>query len=247
MILLGSLGAGSITATGGTVTTIVVNGISYKLHTFTSGDTFSISSGADNVDYLIVGGGGSGGSGWGNNTNVYRGGSAGTVNQGTLFKGEGSYSVTVGNGGGSVTTTSTGTKNANGNSGVSSSVFSVTSNGGAGGTGPNATLGGDGAGANATSRLGGVGLDISSFLGQSAGTTYIGGGGGATSENDYNGNYTGQSVGGGGSSRFGATPSTGVNGNVNTGSGGGASWYSFTGGSTSGAGGSGVVYIKYQI
>jgi hypothetical protein len=243
MILLGSLGAGSITATGGSVSTITIDGISYKLHTFTSNDTFNISSGADNVSYLIVGAGGSGGSTCMSNS-LYRGGSAGSISQGTLFKGEGSYSVTIGNGGSAVTSTSDdlpGPDFLDGNTGGSSSVFSISASGGVGGV--VGSVGGNGAGANATTLVGGAGLDVSSFFGQSAGTTYLAGGGGAVSLQDVDGIHAAGGIGGGGRSGF---PNA-VSATANTGSGGGASGYFFTGNSVSGAGGSGVVYIKYQI
>lgn len=243
MIILGSQGASTIEATGGTVTTFTSGGIIYKLHKFTSSGTFEIISGGDYVSYLIIGAGGSGGAGWGTN-NFYKGGSAGAKNEGTTFKGVGSYSVTIGNGGSFVSAVSNdrpGSQNANGNSGGSSSVFSITSSGGSGGT--SGSLGGNGIGANATDRTGGAGVDISTFLGQSAGTTYVGGGGGGTSGNDFDGNYASGGIGGGGRSGFG----TAVSATVNTGSGGGAGWYTFTGNAISGSGGSGIVYIKYQI
>lgn len=243
MIILASQGAGSISATGGTITNITVNGIAYKLHTFTSNGTFTINSGADNVDYLIVGGGGSGGAGWGVST-YFRGGNAGTQSQGTTFKGEGSYSVTIGNGGSSVSVVSNdrpGSQTANGNSGGSSSVFSVTASGGSGGT--SGSTGGTGAGGSATDRNGGPGADVSAFLGQSAGTTYLGGGGGSATGNDFDGNYASGGIGGGGRSGF----ANGVGGTANTGSGGGSGWYTFSGGATSGSGGSGIVYIRYQV
>ena len=68
-----------ITATGGTITTYTLGGITYKLHTFTSDGTFSVSSGSGNgVEYFIVGGGGDGGSSvGGTNSSAGGGGGAG--------------------------------------------------------------------------------------------------------------------------------------------------------------------------
>ena len=48
-------------ATGGTVTTYSSGGNDYKVHTFTSNGTFTISAGSGNVDYLVIAGGGGGG------------------------------------------------------------------------------------------------------------------------------------------------------------------------------------------
>ena len=53
---VGTLPAGFVAATGGTITT---SG-DYKIHTFTSSGTFTVTSQGD-VDYLVVGGGGGGG------------------------------------------------------------------------------------------------------------------------------------------------------------------------------------------
>ena len=50
------------TATGGTETTITDGGINYKVHTFTSSGTFTVTSGIGSVEYLVIAGGGSGGS-----------------------------------------------------------------------------------------------------------------------------------------------------------------------------------------
>ena len=52
--------SGGVTATGGTITEDTVLGVTYQVHTFTTGGTFSISA-TTTVEYLIVGGGGGGG------------------------------------------------------------------------------------------------------------------------------------------------------------------------------------------
>ncbi|MEK7145011.1 MAG: hypothetical protein AAB794_04135, partial [Patescibacteria group bacterium] len=48
--------AKQIVATGGTVTTVVQNGVLYKVHTFTSSGTFRVASGSGKVWYLVVAG-----------------------------------------------------------------------------------------------------------------------------------------------------------------------------------------------
>ena len=56
--------AKQIVATGGTITTVVQNGVLYKVHTFTAtgSSTFRVASGSGKVWYLVVAGGGGGGS-----------------------------------------------------------------------------------------------------------------------------------------------------------------------------------------
>jgi len=53
--------SGVIRATGGTVSQISENGISYTVHTFLSSGAFNVYAGGGDVEYLVVGGGGSGG------------------------------------------------------------------------------------------------------------------------------------------------------------------------------------------
>ena len=50
-------GYSRITATGGTITTVG----NYKVHSFTSSGTFTITSGSGTIEYLVVGGGGGAG------------------------------------------------------------------------------------------------------------------------------------------------------------------------------------------
>jgi hypothetical protein len=47
-------------ATGGTVTDIVVDGVPYRVHTFTTSGDLVVTQGGE-VEYLIVAGGGGGG------------------------------------------------------------------------------------------------------------------------------------------------------------------------------------------
>lgn len=108
-------------ATGGTVTT---DG-DYKVHTFTSSGTFTISTliGSPQVEYLIVAGGGSGGYLYGG------GGGAGGVLIGTkTFTTTGSHTITVGGGAAINTNGLSGSP-----SGSKSTAFSLVAVGGGGG------------------------------------------------------------------------------------------------------------------
>jgi hypothetical protein len=146
----GVTGGAFITATGGTITT---SG-DYKIHTFTSDGTFCVSAGAGLlavVDYLVVAGGGAGGSG-------YRSGGAGAggfrESHSTPVSGcytasplatptglpvsAGSYPIIVGGGGTPGTPgCGTGTKGTNGSNSIFSTITS--SGGGAGGAAYNPT------------------------------------------------------------------------------------------------------------
>jgi hypothetical protein len=141
-----------VDASGGTET--IVGG--YKIHTFTSSSTLTVSSGGD-VEYLVIAGGGGGGSGTaggggagGYRTNVSGATSGGGASaEGTLNLSTGSYTVTVGAGGAGGVVSSN--NPASGSNSVFSSITSI--GGGAGGEGnPNNTYtnglnGGSGGGA----------------------------------------------------------------------------------------------------
>ena len=112
----------------------------YKIHTFTSGGTFTV-TGSGDVEYLIVGGGG--GAGGSDDTPAGSGGGAGgyrtaTSNAVTAQ----TYTITVGSGGAG------GTGNASGSAGNDSVFNSITSSGGGGGSafGTPSTNGGSGGG-----------------------------------------------------------------------------------------------------
>lgn len=105
----------------------------------------------------------------------------------------------------------------------------------AGGGGGAAAAGSAGAAAGGA---GGAGADISSFLGQSAGTTYKGGGGGGGVGSGTGG--TG-GAGGGGNGTNGSS-STATAGTANSGGGGGGGNGSYA----AGAGGSGIVYVRFK-
>ena len=256
-------------ATGGTVTADT----GYVYHTFTSSGTFTPSTNLT-CDYLVVAGGGGGApsnawyAGGGGGAGGYR---TGTGFSATAATG---YSVTVGAGGtgsgnyttGSVTsgsdstfstvTSAGGGKGSGGHAGIATAGGSgggggdasaaggagntpstTPSQGNNGGTGSNYSAGGGGGagsvGANsATINNGGAGGSGSTWVN---GTTYAGGGGGG-------GNSTGGSGGSGGGGLGGnnAAQQIGAAGTANTGGGGGGG-----GDWGSGAGGSGVVIIRY--
>lgn len=131
-----------------------------------------VPAGIKEADYLVVGGGASGGA------DIGGGGGAGDIKTGTqtgLTPG-GAVTITVGAGGASVGGTTTG------NNGSASTVFSVTANGGGrgGGTSNVSATGGSGGGGNTTtSGSSGTGTNVNSGgAGLENGDTYTGGGGG---------------------------------------------------------------------
>jgi len=120
-----------MTATGGTVTDIA----GYRVHTFTSSGTFTITAGPGDVEYLVVGGGGGGGG------YIGGGGGAGGFRTGTLTAlTAGNYTVTVGAGGAASATTT----NSQGNDGQDSVFFTITAVGGGGGGSAYGNAGRDG-------------------------------------------------------------------------------------------------------
>ena len=137
-----------IQATGGTSVDYFSDGVKYRVHTFTSSDTFDVSyvSPLNNtVEYLVVGAGGGGG-----HSNIdgtqSSGGGAGGFRTGIGFvvnSSPGSYTVTIGAGGG---TQSSGTN----------SVFdTITSLGGGGGGNGGGGYGGTGGSAGGQGGSGG--------------------------------------------------------------------------------------------
>jgi hypothetical protein len=186
-----------VIGSGGTETT---DG-DFKVHTFTSPGTFTVSnagtpSGSTTVEYLIVGGGAAGGQGCG-------GGGGGAGGYRTNYPAPGpnggqpvsitSYPVSVGGGGSGNSAQATPTV---GPSGATSSVFSITSAGGGGGAGnsstpPTGVPGGSGGGGGHNSGGGGSGNSppvsppqgnpgSSSNPGSYTGDDQGGGGGGAS-------------------------------------------------------------------
>ena len=255
--------AGAVTATGGTITT---DG-DYTVHKFTADGTFTTDT-AQDVEYLVVGGGGSG-------AGLYGAGGAGGYRAATGFAVTAtSYTIQVGVGGVAVEPIAT-----NGNSGEDSIFSTITSTGG--GYGGSQTAGGSGGsggggGGYAGSFGGGDGNtpSTSPSQGNNGGggpSTGVGGGGGGASEagnpsgknggdgiaNDiietgvdvtyaggggggsYSGTQGSGGAGGGGSGGIGG--SNGGTGGANTGGGGGGGGHDS---SYSGAGGTGIVVIR---
>ena len=170
------------------------------------------------------------GSGGGSNTN----GQNSSISGVTTATGGGGGGWLDGNPDGSVGGSGGGGAN-RGNSGSSGTAGQGFA-GGSGAIGLNSTPGGGGGGSSEPGNTdgagaGGDGLDISSFLGQSAGTTYLAGGGSG-------GNGPGGGLGGGGNADAGA-------GTVNTG--GGGAGKNRTDATAGGAGGSGIVIVRYLI
>ncbi len=248
-------------ATGGNITNIG----GYRIHTFTSSGTFTV-TGSGNVEYLVVAGGGGGA--------TYGGGGAGGMRTGTLAVTSGNKTVTVGAGGiGSITTGASGdggssvfdsiTSIGGGNGGNAASVGRDGGSGGGGshasaagngtsGQGYNGGLGYDGvgnadrggagggastAGVNATASASAIGGAGASSPISGASVYYAGGGGGGF----YEGAGGAGGIGGGGQGgNFGSGQ---VAGTANTGGGGGSAGEGATAGAS---GGSGIVIVRYR-
>ncbi len=156
-------------ATGGTETTSGP----YKIHTFTSSGTFTVSSGSKNVEYLIVAGGGAGGGG---RHNAGGGGAGGMLTGITSTLSPGTFSIVVGAGGAGRTD--------QGYDGVDSSAFGYTAVGGGGGGGhsPAATDGRNGGSGGGGSQGGSTSGSGTAGQGNKGGADWYaagGGGGGA--------------------------------------------------------------------
>ncbi len=163
-------------ATGGTESTYTSGGNTYKVHTFTSSATFSVTGSAGNIDILIVaGGGGTGATQYHNG-----GGGAGAVLVASNYSVSlGEYSVVVGAGGAGGTVQSDTTDNGQPGGNSSFGTIAIALGGGAGGTytntpGDDGGCGGGGAAnGNAPSNYGG-----SSIQSNVAGFTKYGNDGG---------------------------------------------------------------------
>ena len=194
-----------IEATGGTTTTYEDNGKFYKSHTFTSSSTFIVNSLSDktelnNLDYLIVGGGASGGgpafSGYpagGGGAGGYRtslGLSGGNTSaESKITATVQNYGIVIGAGGGIQTTF-----NQQGNDGSLSSAFGIVSDGGGGGGGAGVEV--DDIGRNGSSGGGGGSRNTSGYSVGGQGISNQGHNGGAGRHR--NGNTSGMNAGGGG-------------------------------------------------
>ena len=238
-----------VVATGGTVTNITVASRPWRVHTFNSNGTFSVSNAGSLglVQYLLVGGGGGGSDGDGG-IRFGAGGSSGVQRTGTFKVSATSYTATRGNAGGG------GFRN-NGANGAASSIFGISAAGGlgaarygpsgaanadfAGGAYPGGPWSGGGAGAAGAGRVidargwGGIAAD-SNITGSNV---KRGGGGGGYTGGNASGDGLGSWVGGLGA----VTP-----GVANRGSGGGGGFEDF-GGPGGAAGTTGVVIVRYPL
>jgi hypothetical protein len=266
----GSAVPAAVLATGGTITTATVGGMSYTIHTFTAAGatTFTV-QGNLNVEYLVVAGGGGGGVGRAG------GGGGGGFVEGAMAMAPGSYTITVGNGG------TAGANDSQGGDGGSSSIGAlVTAVGGGGGGGWTTNTGRNG-GSGGGASSGGSGAGVKTPGTATAGTgqngssnfdaQYGGGGGGAGGytfaavsrvggngcQSQMSGTLTFYAGGGGAGSQGGTNSAGGLGGGgagstatgvaatagtVNTGGGGGGG-EGFAG--PGGAGGRGIVIIRY--
>ncbi|MCG2724826.1 MAG: hypothetical protein L6420_00990, partial [Elusimicrobia bacterium] len=171
-------------ASGGTETTIIEGGITYRIHTFTTSGTLTVTA-PGTVEVLVVAGGGSGGNN--NTTNANGGGGGG----GVIYKKNfavtpQAYTVTVGNGGGAIPFQTIG----RGNNGQNSVFSTLTALGGGGGASTGLTLAGldggsGGGGAHGPSPYAGGQAIQTGGYGNPGGRSYVawtgGGGGGAGS------------------------------------------------------------------
>jgi hypothetical protein len=138
-------------ANGGTVTTLSQNGVNYRVHTFTSSGTLSVTKGGD-VEVLMVAGGGGGGSAANSFWETGGGGGAGGLIHSTGFPvTDGTnYTVTIGAGGaGGLNQTATSPSNRSGDgSNTTFSTLTAVGGGGGGGAYYSANSGGSGGGAD---------------------------------------------------------------------------------------------------
>ncbi|MAR18891.1 MAG: hypothetical protein CML44_05910, partial [Rhodobacteraceae bacterium] len=210
--------------------------VNYKVHSFTTvgTDTFQVTAGSGDVDYLIIGGGGAGGESSTSNGVLGGGGAGAYITATSQAVTAQSYSITVGDGGDASTTSINGgdssfdgvtanggagankvsnnAGNANGNASGSgaSGTYGSTSTGGAGGT-----YGNDGGTSVSQFYYSGSGGGGSSGVGQDSsggsqganGSDGVGGDGGAGTANSITGSEIIYAVGGGG-----GTYSTGTGG-----------------------------------
>jgi hypothetical protein len=217
----------------------------YAYHVFTSDGTFTPWTVINNVDFLVIAGGGSGGSriGGGGGAGGYRtsaGTSGGNASaESKLNLGIQAYTVTIGAGGTAVTSV----PGVAGNNGNNSVFGSITSLGGGGGGGYAATLtglsGGSGGGASfqsVTNALGTTGQGSNGGAG-ATGVIAAGGGGGASA---VGGNAVPSQVGGNGGAGLASTISST---SITRAGGGGGSGSTTAGSGGSGGGGAGSTIV----
>ena len=181
-----------VVAAGGTESNVTISGVVYKVHTFTSSGTLTVSSGGE-FEFLLIAAGGGGGCGTaggggagGYRTNVSGQSSGGGASaEGTAELSAGSHTITIGAGGAGAVTNSSDATN-----GAVTSIGSIVqaSGGGAGGEGnPSNTRragqpGGSGGGAweySGDSGGAGSGTSGQGYAGGASAATGGAGGGGA--------------------------------------------------------------------
>jgi formylglycine-generating enzyme required for sulfatase activity len=273
----------TILASGGTITSFIgngtngTNGRAYVVHSFTTVGTSSFVPFVplSDVEYLIIGGGGAGGLGFGGG-----GGAGGLLTNigGTLLSlSASSTSIVVGAGGSSTSNIGNNGGNSSfagqtaiggggGNGGYGGTGASGGSGGGAGGrwaqgSSGSGTIGQGNAGGNHLTEVGGAGGGGAGSAGQSKTTASSGSPGGAGLSNSISGISVIYAGGGGGASGERATSGTGGSGGGGSGGGGccgvinigGSAGTPNTGGGggggdiSAGSGGSGIVIIRYPM
>jgi hypothetical protein len=203
-VLLGAAQMPFNDATGGTITTYTLSGKTYRVHSFLSGSTnFVVLRSPQPFDVLCVGGGGGGG---GQDGNFHGDGGGGGYDTGTtLVLTPTTYSAVVGGGGGGGWGTW-----GYGSPGGSSSLSTVSANGGPGGNpaginGGNYSYGPSNGGtwdwrtgSNVTYGSGGAPNDWDNTQGSGGANTGNGGGGGHTNKGEPAGTEHGGATGGSG-------------------------------------------------
>lgn len=247
----GGSSGGTVAATGGN--TVVESG-GYKIHTFTSSGTFTVTAGGT-VEYLVVAGGGGGGAqhGAGGGAGGYRSNVSGENSGGGLSAeasmtvAAGSFTVTVGAGGAGATGGSS-ANNPRGTAGSNSVFNAITALGGGGGgswgtnrIGGSGGSGGGGSSSGSATGAGGSGTSGQGFDGGStpANLTHGGGGGGGAGAAGADSTGTGSTNSQGGAGGDGV--SSAISGSsVYRGGGGGGGTYTGTTNSSGGLGGGGT-------
>jgi len=229
--------ASTISATGGTITEITDSGVDYRVHTFTTSGFFTVTSGSGEVEYLVVAGGGPGGSGFQDQWENGGGGGAGGYRSSVVGESSGggasaeaklsltpgSYTVIVG-AGGAPTPNNTSGRGTNGEDSVFSTITSV--GGGAGGSNDAA-----GGGGNVYPGIDG---------GSGGGSSWEGAAGSGTTGQGFDGGIGKQVTNGGGGGGGGGAGSAGLNASDASGANGGSGVVSnITGSPITRAGGGG--------
>ena len=248
---------------------VTVAGADYMVVVFTNTEktiTWTLPTDVAAIDYLVVGGGGGGGRGDSfNGGTAGGGGGAGGVRHGTIST-SGSLLITVGDGGaasrqiGNIYNWSAPSNGCDSVLALADGTEVRATGGGAGGDikdnarGPGCAGGSGGGGRSKGNYAGGAGVDGEGFAGGAGKGSLGGGGGGASGAGvaqgaggpGYDDPLTGRTYAGGGAGGAGeyGVPHRGCDGEPATGNGGEGGFGNVTPG---GAGGSGVVIIRYAL